>query len=287
MTTIAAAANVRNMRVIICENGAENTVFSTPSANAFDALSSLTSAGVYMIVALAALAQAPHDARVRVFLAVALAGVAPYWITAQVWVWGWGAALTKSAVVFVVLSLMMGSLALFHFTQVFPWRRPWIRANASRLWVGYLVIPSVTGLIAFLTPSFNAGGATGFGAVSHGATLLLVLAGAGLLIAIVFVLGILVPFAGLLSLYKSYVAARSRGIESARRTTWMMLVSQLGGGVLTILVVPLMRIVVPAGPWVTIASVLLFACAMLMPLAFALGVWRLHILELDIDALPQ
>jgi hypothetical protein len=275
------------MRVIICENDArEVTVFGAPSATAFDALSSLTSAGVYAIVALAALAQAPHDARVRVFLAVALAGIAPYWITAQIWVWGWHAALSKSAVLFVVLSLMMGSLALFHFTQVFPWRRPWIKAHGSRLWAAYLVIPAFTGVVALLTPGFNAGDG-GLGAVSAGGPILLLLVAAGFVMAVAVVLGIVVPFAALLSLYKSFLVARARGIESARRTTSLMLISQLGGGVLTILVVPLMRLMAPRGPLVTIASVLLFACAMLMPLAFALGVWRLQVLELDIDALPQ
>lgn len=262
-------------------------MFSAPSATAFDALSSLTSAGVYMIVALAALAQAPHDARVRVFLAVALAGIAPYWITAQIWVVGWQAALTKSAVVFVVLSLMMGSLTLFHFSQVFPWRRPWIRANGPRLWAAYVVIPALTGLAAFLTPGFNTAEAAGFGAVSSGGGILFVLAAAGFVMAVVVVLGIVIPFAALLSLYKSFLVARAHGIEGARRATWMMLISQLGGGVLTILVVPLMRLMAPTGPLVTVASVLLFACAMLMPLAFALGVWRLNVLELDIDALPR
>jgi len=264
-------------------------VFSAPSATAFDALSSLASAGIYVIVALAALAQAPHDSRVRVFLGIALSGIAPYWITAQIWAVGWQSALTKRAIVFVALSLMMGSLALFHFSQVFPWRRPWIRANASRLWAGYVVIPFITLLAAFLTPGFDAPGvgAGGFGAVSPGAGVLFFLALIGIAMAFVFVLGIVIPFAALLSLYKSFLAARGRGIESARKTTWMMLVSQLGGGVLTILVVPLMRLAAPAGPWVTIASALLFACAMLMPLAFALGVWRLRVLDLDIDALPQ
>ena len=265
----------------------EDTVFDAPSATAFDALSSLTSAGVYVIVALAALAQAPRDTRVRVFLGVALAGIAPYWITAQIWVWGWAAALTKGAVFFVALSLMMGSLALFHFSQVFPWRRPWIRAHGSRLWAGYIVIPAITGVIALITPAFSAGQAAGIGAVSSGLTVLVLLAAAAVLMALVLVLGIVVPFAGLLSLYKSFLAARTRGIESARKTTWLMLVSQLGGGVLTILIVPLLRLVAPSGPWVTLASLLLFACAMLMPLAFAIAVWRLHILELDINALPE
>jgi len=255
----------------------------------FDAISSLTSAGVYVIVALAALAQAPHDARVRVFLAVAIAGIAPYWITAQIWVWGWQAALTKSAVVLVALSLMMGSLALFHFSQVFPWRRPWIRIYGSRLWAAYIVIPALTAIVAFLTPgfSFADGGGGGIGAVSPETGVLLMLGAAGLILTLVLALGIVIPLAGLLSLYKSFLVARARGIEPARRTLWLMLVSQLGGGVLTILVVPLMRLAAPSGTWITVASVLLFACAMLMPFAFALGVWRLRVLELDIDALPQ
>ena len=262
-------------------------VFTAPTATAFDALTSLTSAGIYVIVALAALRQAPHDARVRVFLGVALAGIAPYWITAQIWVWGWQAALTKGAIVFVALSLMMGSVALFHFTQVFPWRRPWIRAYGTWLQAAYVVIPSLTGLLALITPDFSASGAGGFGAVSPGLGVLLLLAAAGVTIAVVIVVGVVIPFAGLLSLYKSFLIARDRGIQSARQTIWLMLVSQLGGGVLTILVVPLMRLAAPPGPWISVASLLLFACAMLMPLAFALGVWRLRVLELDIDALPQ
>ena len=275
------------MRVIICENDAREDPLFTPSATAFDALSALASAGVYVIVALAALAQAPRDPRVRVFLAVALAGVAPYWITAQMWVWGWQSALTKGALLFVALSLMMGSLALFHFTLVFPWRRPWIRTYGSRLWVAYLVIPVLIGFVAFVTPGFNAADASGFGAVSPGAGVLLLLAAVAVTMTILVVLGIIVPFAGLLSLYKSYLVARERGIDAARRTTWLMLASQMGGGVMTILVVPLLRLIAPRGPWITLASLLLFACAMLMPFAFAVGVWRLRVLELDIDALPQ
>jgi hypothetical protein len=261
-------------------------VFSALSATAFDALSSLASAGIYVIVALAALAQAPRDTRVRVFVAVALCGIAPYWVTAQIWAVGWQSALTKRAIVFVALSLMVGSLALFHFSQVFPWRRPWIRMHATRLWAAYLVIFVLVGLGAFLTPGLDHG-AGGFGAVSPGGGVLLFIVAIGIVMSFVFVLGIVVPLAGLLSLYKSFLAARDRGVEAARRTTWLMLVSQLGGGALTILVVPLMRLAAPSGPWVTMASALLFACAMLMPLAFALGVWRLRVLDLDIDALPR
>ena len=70
-------------------------------------------------------------------------------------------------------------------------------------------------------------------------------------------------------------------------TTAWMLVSQMGGGVLTILIVPLLHLAAPQGPWVTMASSLLFACVMLMPVTFAVGVWKLGVLGLDIERLPQ
>jgi len=66
-----------------------------------------------------------------------------------------------------------------------------------------------------------------------------------------------------------------------------MLVSQLAGGVLTILVIPLLRLVAPRGPWVTIAAALLFAFGLLMPVAFAAAVWRYRMLDTPADALPQ
>src|SRR5436190_537483 len=82
----------------------------SPTATSFDAISSLLSAGIYMIIALAALAQAPHDPRVRAFVGVAAAGVAPYCVTAQIWAFGTGPTFTKGTIVVLALSLMLGSL---------------------------------------------------------------------------------------------------------------------------------------------------------------------------------
>jgi hypothetical protein len=269
-----------------------DTAFGMPSATAFDAVSALASAGIYIVVAIAALATAPRDPRVRVFLATALAGVAPYYVTAQIWAWGFPAVVTKTMIGLVTLSLMMGSLALFHFTQVFPWRRPWIRAHSRTLWAGYVAVALLVGAAAVLTPGFDMSGidrsaSGGLGAVSAGAGVFVVLALLATVLALVFVLGVVVPFGALFSLYKSWLAAKTHGIEAAQKATLWMLISQLGGGVLTILIVPLLRLAAPAGPWVLIASALLFACAVLMPLAFAIGVWKLRVLNLDIDALPQ
>jgi membrane protein YdbS with pleckstrin-like domain len=65
-----------------------------------------------------------------------------------------------------------------------------------------------------------------------------------------------------------------------------ILVSQLAGGVLAILIIPLLHFVAPSGPWVTIAAALLFGFGLVMPIAFAAGVWKFHVLDLDINDLP-
>src|SRR5258708_7140235 len=180
----------------------------------------------------------------------------------------------------------MGSLLLFHFTQVFPWRRPWIRAHYRWLAAGYLVVPMAVAVPAWVFRGVDMAGPGGLGALSAdmaeelGLLLLLVV------IPVVFVLGLVVPFAALLSLYKTWLEAKAAGVEAARITSFWILISQMAGGVLTILIIPLLHLVAPTGPWVTIAAMLLFAFGLLMPLAFAAGVWKCRVLDLDIDAPP-
>lgn len=270
-----------------------DALLQPPVATAFDAISSTASAALYLAVAFAALARAPRDMRTRVFLATAVASAAPYMVTALLWARGTSAAFNTPVITLVALSLMMGSLALLHFTQVFPWRRPWIQAHGAWLYAGYIVVPLTVAAVWLLTRGLRAAlagaadaGSGGIGAVSAGVsevTLLVVALGA---LPVLFVLGVAVPLGGLLSLYKSWKTAAAAGIESARVTTFWMLISQLAGGVLTILIIPLLRVVSPAGPWVTIAAALLFAVGLLMPIAFAAGVWKYRVLDLDPDALP-
>ena len=270
-----------------------DALLQPPVATAFDAISSTVSALLYLAVAFAALWRAPRDARTRIFLATALASAAPYMVTALLWRRGTSAAFNAPIITFVALSLMMGALALLHFTQVFPWRRPWIKSHGAWLYAGYIVVPLTMAAAWLLTRDMRAAlagvptaGSGGVGAVSAGVSEISLLIAALGALPVLFVLGVVVPFAGLLSLYKSWKAAAAAGIESARVTTFWMLISQLAGGVLTILIIPLLRLVSPPGPWVTIAAALLFAVGLLMPIAFALGVWRYRVLDLDPDALP-
>lgn len=266
-----------------------DSLLRPPTATLFDAISATTSGGIYLVVALLALARAPHDARVRVFLATAIAGIAPYGVTTLIWLRGSQAAFSKAVIVAVGTSLLLGSLALLHFTQVFPWRRPWIRAYGAWLWWGYAGVIAMVSVGAFATPSFDAfgSGSGGLGAVSENLAEVIVIVAIVVVVPLLILVGVVVPFAGLLSLYKSWTAARAARIESARVPTLIMLVSQMSGGVLTILIIPLLHLVAPTGPWVTIAAALLFGCSVLMPTAFAAGVWRYRVLDLPIDALPQ
>jgi len=260
-----------------------DTLLQPPVATAFDAASSFISALLYLIVAFAALAYAPRDSRVRVFLAIALASAAPYGITTLIYLRGSGAVLNLPVMAVTVFSLMIGSVALLHFTQVFPWRRPWIRTYGRWAPAAYAVVVLVAAVVYSIARGIDVSGDVGTGSGGLGAWVgleasLLLLA---LVIPAIFLLGVVVPFAGLLSLYKSWLRAKAENIRSARLTTFWMLVSQLAGGVLTILIIPLLRLVAPRGPWVTIAAAALFGVGLLMPLAFAAGIWKLGVLDLD------
>src|SRR5438067_10572549 len=103
-----------------------DTLFPTV-ATGFEVFAALVSAAIYLIVGFAAVVRTPRDVRARVFLATAVASAAPYSVTVLLWARGAGAAFTTGVTAVVGSSLMFGSLTLFHFTQVFPWRRPWMR----------------------------------------------------------------------------------------------------------------------------------------------------------------
>jgi hypothetical protein len=266
-------------------------MFGSPVATIYEVAGAIVSAALYLIVGFAAAARAPRDVRAGVFLVSGIASVPPYLITVLLWARGPGAAFTLPVMTLVGLSLMVGSLALFHFTQVFPWRRPWIRAHGRWLLAGYLFVPIAIALpiVAFgpfiaEMASVSSTGSGGLGAVSVGISESLVLL--LIVLPVLFVLGLVLPFAALFSLYKSWLAAKAAGVEAARVTTFWILISQMAGGVLTILIIPLLHLVAPVGPWVTIAATLLFAFGLLMPLAFAAGVWKYRVLDLDLESPP-
>jgi hypothetical protein len=260
-------------------------------ATGFEVFAAIVSAALYLVVGFAAVARAPRDIRARVFLATAVASAAPYSTTILLWARGAAAAFTMPVTAMVGLSLMFGSLTLFHFTQVFPWRRPWIRAYGKLLIAGYFVIPVALAIpFWILRPLFSAmasidaTGSGGLGAVSAGVPEGLVML--VVVMPVLFVLGLVIPFAAVYSLYKSWLLAKAARQETARVTTFWILISQMAGGVLTILIVPLLHLVAPTGPWASVAGVLLFAFGLMMPLTFAAAVWKYRVLDLDPETLP-
>jgi hypothetical protein len=251
-----------------------DTVFPPLTATRFDAVTSAVSAAVYLLVALAAFVRAPRDARTCVFLLVAVTGLGPYLL--PVYAWFRPGAFTKPLVSVLAVLLVLGSLALFHFTQIFPWRRPWIRRYFELLLTGYGLAPAIVlGLIWFAPAQPEQ--------IEAAYAVLTLFIG----VPTILIVGIVLPVAGLLSIYFSILAARAAGIEQAGRPLMGILVSQLAGGVLAILIIPLLHFVAPTGPWVTIASALLFGFGLLMPMAFAAGIWKFRVLDLDINDLPS
>src|SRR6476469_5311869 len=104
-----------------------NTMLQPLSATAFDAVSAAVSAACFLIVGFAVVLRAPRDPRARLFLLIAVPRDAPY--SKSVLIWAGQNAPMGAPGIAVGLSLVIGSLALFHFTEVFPRRRPWIRTQ--------------------------------------------------------------------------------------------------------------------------------------------------------------
>jgi hypothetical protein len=267
------------------------TAMNTALPTTFEMISAIVSGALYLLVGIAALARGPKDIRARLFFVTAVASTPAYLVTVLLGARGYGATMTVAVSATLALSLMIGSLALFHFTQVFPWRRRWIRSHWKWLLAGYLAVPIAVAIAVWamapllhLLGEIPDAGSGGVGAVSSGISEALVLL--VVVVPVLFLVGLVMPFGALMSLYKTWIEAKAAGVEAARIATFWILISQLAGGVLTILVIPLLRFVAPTGPWVTIAATLLFGFGLLMPLAFAAGVWKYRVLDLDPENPP-
>ena len=245
-----------------------NDVFAPPTPTAFDAISTSVTAIAYLVVALAAFVRTPRDVRALVFLALAALNLGPTAGTIVLRQEGAHAAYTPELVVMLSITTLAGSLALFHFTQVFPWRRPWIIRHRVWLFLSYVVVTVVPVVMLTLLPK----------SVEQ-ITVVSGLIAIAVALPLIGLYAVVVPLAGLVSLYKSYLEAKAAGKHRPARSTLWMLVSQVGGGILAAILLPLLHMLALPLAWTTAASALLFAFGILMPLAYAAAVWRFRLLD--------
>lgn len=252
---------------------AMDTPLSMPPMTALDVITQVIAALLYIGVGVAALAQAPRDPRTRVFFAFAVMNCVAFGIPTFGWFIGERnpLAMYRIPMALVLSALAVGALLLFHFSQVFPRRRPWIKASGPQLPIAYLLTPIAVVGLTQLWPEKPVNATVPF-------ILTFIIFGFPLMV----LLGAVLPFAGIISLLRSYrETATPAGVPSARRVLWLILLSQIAGGVLAVVFAPVLARVAPNSFTLTFVTMLVWALGLLTPIAFATGIWIDKLLEAD------
>jgi hypothetical protein len=249
------------------------TTLPAPVITGFDAVTQGLAALVFLGVGLAAWLRAPADVRTRIFFAFALANMIALAIPGVGWAMGVRdlATLPRYATAAMMAAMGLGALLLFHFTQVFPRKRPWIRTAGSQMSVAYVLAPiAIAGLVRFAPPSFDELTTPYMAAFLVFGFPLLVL------------LGFVLPVAAIVSLLRSYRDARHLGAPIARPIAWI-LVSQIAGGVLAIVFAPLIAAASPGTLLAMGLKMSIWLLGLLTPAAFAGAVWQYDLLKMDVE----
>ena len=255
-------------------NTMDLTNLPTPVFTSLDGVTQGIAAVCYLVVGIAAWIRARHDIRTRVFLAFSIANLIVFGIPTGWWLRGTTdpRMLPPVATAAVMAGLAAGALVLFHFTQVFPRRRPWIKTSGVQMPIAYcLAPPAVAGLFQF-APATPA-------ALTIGYVLLVIVFGFPLLI----LLGIVLPVAAIVSLVRSHREVREQGLAYLKRPIEWILVSQIAGGTLTIVFAPVLAVVTRNDMLRSGLTLAIWALGLLTPLAFAAAVWKYKVLEISAD----
>ena len=244
-----------------------------PELTALEIAQHLSAALVYLAVAVAGLGQAPRDRRTQVFFAFGIVNAVAFTVTAVGWFFG-----VKSPVqmnrLFIGVSisaLSLGGLLLFHFSQVFPRQRPWVATSGIQLPVAYGLVPIIVMTLAYVWPADPKQMTVPF-------VLLFLVFGFPLMVLLAFVL----PVGSILSLARSYrEAATVPPPRDPRPVLASILFSQIAGGILAIVFAPVLRAIEPDSLLLMVVTTLVWALSLLTPLAFAAGVWKYRLLEMD------
>ena len=251
-----------------------------PELTAVDAVTQLIAAAVYLAVGGAALAQAPRDERTRVFGAFGLMNAIGFCIPAAAWSLGVRDPLAFDRVPLGVMlaALSVGAVLMFHFSQVFPARRPWITGSGIQLPIGYAITLIVVFTLVRWWPATPQEITTKFG-------LVFVVFGFPLMV----LLGLVLPVASIVSFLRSLREIRPLASPdpqpegpgpNARPVLVGILLSQLAGGALSLLVVGPLHAVAPDSMILVAVAVTVWLLGLLTPLAFAAGIWKYDVLSI-------
>ena len=227
-----------------------------------------------MIVGVAGWLRAPRDIRTRVFLAFSLANAVALGIPTVWWLRGttdptkWPAAVTAT----MMAAMGIGILLLFHFTQVFPRRRPWLQSSGMQMGLAYFLTLLTIGMIVGFAPA-------SLEKLTIGYVLVLLVFAFPLLV----LLAIVVPVAGIVSLLRSHRDIQGAGPVGLKRPIEWILVSQIAGGTLSVVFAPVLAVVAPNGILQAMVTLATFAFGLLTPVAFVAAIWRYGLLDVNVD----
>ena len=243
-----------------------------PTFTAVDGVTQGTAAVVYLVIGVAAWLRAPRDVRTRVFLAFSLAnlivlGVPTFW-----WIRGLTdpSRLPGPATAAVMAALGVGALLLFHFSQVFPRRRQWIRDAGMQMTIAYGLVPIViAGLVRFAPETLDK--------ISGPYIAAMLIFG----FPLVVLLGFVLPVAAIVSLLRTYREVQDSQFAYLKTPLELILLSQIAGGTLAILFAPVLAVLAPNSIMGSVLAIAIWALGLLTPGAYALAVFRFNVLAID------
>jgi hypothetical protein len=246
-----------------------------PDLSATDAALQMVGILVYVSIGFAALAQAPRDERTRVFCTLAAMNAAGTAVPIVFWWLGISdpMAAGRLPLAFMLASLAVATLALFHLSQAFPRRRPWIRESGLQLPVAYAITPAVVVLLVRTAPLKQ-----------EEATAAFVILAIAFGFPLIVLQGLVLPIATIVGFIRSFrEAPPSGGIPDARPVIGGFLMSMLVGTALAVLALGPLEAIAPESPATLVATVTVWLLGLLMPAAYAAGIWWYRVLDIPID----
>ena len=250
------------------------TTIPAPVFTRIDGITQALAAIIYVAVGAAAWMRATRDIRTRVFLALSIANFVALSVPTFWWLRGSTdqLKLPVASTATVTAALAVGALLLFHFTQVFPRRRPWIRTSGVQMAVGYCLAPvTIAGLVWFAPASVEA--------LKPPYVLALIVFGFPLAVLLVIVL----PVTAIVSLARSHRELQQNGPADLKRPIELILFSQIAGGALAALFAPVLATVAPNSGAQLVLTLIIWVLALMTPMAFAAAVWKCDVLQISAE----